>query len=180
MWRTGFGSVFRSAGLRGLLVGLPVLVGCAGGSMPPPLAGDPSAAESGETPIHAVMSKRLLLQFASLNALLFDPHRTETELAAQRRLKLDEIRATSRGLQAAAADVRDMDGAAIAESLELDEDQLRSFRALAARLEAQADNLAQLADTGRLERELAEELFEDIYDTCDACHRIYRDQWAGR
>jgi len=122
------------------------------------------------------MSKRLLAQFTSLNALLFDLHRTETELSELRAQQLADISETAEALRGAADEIRVMDNGDISESLKLDADELIAFRSLAARLENRAATLSELAASGALLNGEAETLATDLTDTCNACHSLYRDR----
>lgn len=153
------------------------LAGCAGGGTAP--LGSPGTGETDERVLHALMSKRLNLEFASLNALTFDLHRTETELARERRLQLDRIGDTARKLQRAAVDVQSMQSSTLSPSVSLSPDELQQFRTIAERLEHQAGTLATMAETGDLEPEDAREILGDINTTCDTCHGLYRTPVAS-
>ena len=146
-----------------------LLGGCAGAVSPRSPATPDTGGAPGITDLHAVMSERLLVDSARLNALLFDLHRTETVLVREREQQIRRIGESARSLQQGAIGVLEL-----VTSLPLSENDATRFGDLAAQLEGQADTLATLAETGQPTPEQMENFLSRISATCNACHILYR------
>ncbi|MEE4279476.1 MAG: hypothetical protein V2I82_13495 [Halieaceae bacterium] len=156
-----------------------VTAGCAGGGGA--LEGPVSAqgltpAEPGETPLHALMVQRMRNEFAALNVLLFDLHRTEGELVVERERQQKRIRDASLQLAADAREVGSLKDEQLLQSLYLEPRKLPRFRELAAQLESEAMEFADLAERGALDSPEAKRLFENVNGTCNTCHALFRDR----
>lgn len=119
------------------------------------------------TQLHAVMSGQIAVQVGQLNVLLFDLHRTQTELEAERRRRIGEIIEAADLLQRSADTLL-----ALEPGLELAPENRPRFTALAQGLRQQAETLSQQAteaDLSALERTMAR-----VNATCDSCHQLYR------
>jgi len=158
---------------RVLLVFLGLLSGgCAGGG-----AIDTAGVVDGEgSPLHALMVDRMRQEFAALNVLLFDLHRTEDELDVERERQMLRIREASLQLAADAREVGAMQNVRLLQSLYLDPQNLPRFRELATQLERQAMDFADIAERGALDTGEARRVFEEVNGTCNTCHALFRDR----
>jgi len=162
---------YRRAVPASLLCITMLTSGCASDGVPMPSEGEEDLPL---TTLHALMSKRLSLEFASLNALASDFYRTEAELDREREFQLTRIGELARRLQGTAETARTLDADTVTDAIPLSENDLRRFRTIAERLEYQAGTLATMAETGDLPLEEAREILVEIDATCDSCHRLYR------
>ncbi len=146
------------------------LTGCSGNGLAPPVPASAPTRTAESASLHAVMSQQLVLASTRLNSLLFDLHRTETELARERQQQFVHIAESARSLGDGATRVQEL-----ARSLPLETNAGVRFDTLAGQLESQARDLATLAETGWLSPQQMERFLSRIDDTCSACHALYRN-----
>jgi len=121
-----------------------------------------------DSELHAVMSSQIDVLVRQLDVLIFDQHRTETELAQERQRRAARIAETAAELQLAADIV-----AEVMPALGLGESSAQLFLQLAGELKAQAAVLEAQARAGRVEA--FEVSVQIINASCNACHELYRE-----
>lgn len=158
----------RRAGYRSPLryLALPVvfLAGC---TTPDVMPGHGQPVD--DVRLHALMTDRISVLSDQLDALMFEQHRTESELDALRSQRSAQVAAAAARLQQSAR--------RLGETLPPQTGPLASperFSALAGQLAEHAGDLAQLAREERVERYQA--VAARIKATCDTCHGLYRDR----
>ncbi|WP_045224170.1 cytochrome c [Methyloterricola oryzae] len=123
--------------------------------------------DTGEPALHAVHEQELRAVMAQMNSLMFDTLRTELEIDKERRQRARQIADAARELSKA------VDGIpATLPRLGLSEAEQVSFRALAHRLDDQAQGLEQLSRSNQIDS--IEPALQQMTLTCNACHQLFR------
>lgn len=117
--------------------------------------------------LHAVMSETIDGLLLQLEALVFDPHRTETELTRLRQQRTDEIAEAAWELRTA-ADIM----VRLPVAINLPPEKRNRFRRLTGDMQQGATALYDRAREGRSD-DLGE-IMRNIQQSCDSCHDLYR------
>ena len=117
--------------------------------------------------LHAVMTETIEGLLLQLEALVFDPHRTETELARLRQQRTEEIAEAAWELRTA-ADIM----VRLPVAMDLPPEQRNHFRRLTGDMQQGATDLYESARDGNGDDFGG--IMSRIQQSCDSCHDLYR------
>lgn len=148
-----------------LALPLAILTGCSSGPDMTPGHGQPMD----DVRLHVLMTDQISVLTDQLNTLMFEQHRTESELDALRGERSGQVATAARRLRQSALRISETPPA---ETGALDAPE--RFAALAGQLAEHAGELARLAQAEQVTR--YQSVTSRINATCDACHGLYRDR----
>ena len=117
--------------------------------------------------LHAVMNETIEGLLLQLESLVFDPHRTETELSRLRQQRTEEIAEAAWELRTA-ADIL----VRLPVAMDLPPEERNHFRRLTGDMQQGATALYESAREGHGD-DLGE-IMSRIQQSCDSCHDLYR------
>lgn len=138
------------------------------------LANSPAGTASGmaervsDDALHGLMTKRISTLVRSIEVLLYEQNRTQSELDQARRRQTAEIAAAAIELRDSVAQVE-----ALESSLRLSSANSATFISLAQQLHSDSEALAELANGARVGS--LEDAVLQLQTSCESCHSLYRN-----
>ena len=118
--------------------------------------------------LHGLMTERINILQRSIEVLLYEQNRTQTELDQSRRRQTAEIASAALALRDSVAEVSELEP-----RLGLSSANSSTFVSLAQQLRNDSEELAELANGARVGS--LEDAVSRLQTTCDSCHNLYRN-----
>ena len=133
-----------------------------------PIPPSPGNMEKNKAALNVIHSLKLKTIMGRLNMLAYEREYTELEL---NQLRAEQIELLIQAANELAQSVENLPD--ITAGPELSEADRITFRAMAGQLYRETRNLQNAYDAGHLEE--LEPLYQRLHETCNACHRLFRD-----